>query len=74
VIVKNMSENAHRKVFEGRQVGPPGFSSIYPSSVDIPLYTSLFSRCMQEEIFGPVVCVSPFQEEEEVINRVNNTR
>ncbi len=29
---------------------------------------------MQEEIFGPVVCVSPFQEEEEVINRVNNTR
>jgi acyl-CoA reductase-like NAD-dependent aldehyde dehydrogenase len=31
-------------------------------------------RCMQEEIFGPVVCVTPFATEEEVIKRVNNTR
>uniref|UniRef100_T2M660 Aldehyde dehydrogenase family 8 member A1 n=1 Tax=Hydra vulgaris TaxID=6087 RepID=T2M660_HYDVU len=30
------------------------------------------SRCMQEEIFGPVVCISPFTTEEEVISRVNN--
>jgi acyl-CoA reductase-like NAD-dependent aldehyde dehydrogenase len=29
---------------------------------------------MQEEIFGPVVCVAPFQEEEEVVHRVNDTR
>ena len=27
---------------------------------------------MQEEIFGPVVCLSPFDSEEEVIERVNN--
>lgn len=27
---------------------------------------------MQEEIFGPVVCVSPFDSEEEVIQRANN--
>ncbi|XP_045610114.2 2-aminomuconic semialdehyde dehydrogenase [Procambarus clarkii] len=31
------------------------------------------SRCMQEEIFGPVTCVVPFTTEEEVINRANNT-
>ena len=29
---------------------------------------------MQDEIFGPVVCVTSFKDEEEVINRVNNTR
>jgi len=32
------------------------------------------SRCMQEEIFGPVVCVTTFDTEEECIKRVNNTR
>lgn len=31
------------------------------------------SRCMQEEIFGPVTCVVPFDNEEEVIARANNT-
>lgn len=31
------------------------------------------SRCMQEEIFGPVTCVTPFDTEEEVICRVNDT-
>lgn len=30
------------------------------------------SACMQEEIFGPVVCVTPFDTEEEVIERANN--
>ena len=30
-------------------------------------------RCMQEEIFGPVTCVTVFDTEEEVIERVNNT-
>jgi len=31
-------------------------------------------RCLQEEIFGPVTCVSVFDTEEEVIDRVNDTR
>lgn len=31
------------------------------------------SRCMQEEIFGPVTCVVPFDTEEEVVERANNT-
>lgn len=30
------------------------------------------SRLMQEEIFGPVVCVQPFETEDEVIARANN--
>lgn len=32
------------------------------------------SRCMQEEIFGPVTCVTPFDTEEEVIHRANDTQ
>ncbi|XP_071833960.1 2-aminomuconic semialdehyde dehydrogenase-like [Apostichopus japonicus] len=32
------------------------------------------SRCMQEEIFGPVTCVVPFQTEEEVIERANGVQ
>ncbi|XP_048842502.1 2-aminomuconic semialdehyde dehydrogenase [Brienomyrus brachyistius] len=32
------------------------------------------SRCMQEEIFGPVTCVTPFDGEEEVIRRANSVR
>lgn len=32
------------------------------------------SRCMQEEIFGPVTCVTPFDTEEEVIRRANDTQ
>ncbi|KJH44155.1 aldehyde dehydrogenase family protein [Dictyocaulus viviparus] len=31
------------------------------------------SRCMQEEIFGPVVCVNEFNSIEEVVSRVNAT-
>ena len=32
------------------------------------------SRCVREEIFGPVVCVLPFDTEEEVIAAANDTR
>ncbi|XP_019632799.1 PREDICTED: aldehyde dehydrogenase family 8 member A1-like [Branchiostoma belcheri] len=32
------------------------------------------SRCMQEEIFGPVTCVVPFDTEDEVIIRANNVK
>ncbi len=32
------------------------------------------SPLMQEEIFGPVVCVTSFHEEDEVIERANNNR
>ncbi|KAL7647495.1 UNVERIFIED_CONTAM: hypothetical protein RMT77_001095 [Armadillidium vulgare] len=31
------------------------------------------TRCMQEEIFGPVTSITPFDTEEEVIERVNGT-
>jgi len=32
------------------------------------------SACMQEEIFGPVVCIVPFDTEEEVIHRANGVK
>ena len=31
-------------------------------------------KCMQEEIFGPVTCLAIFDTEEEVVERINNTR
>lgn len=40
---------------------------------------AIFTRCddrmkvVQEEIFGPVMCVLPFKSEDEVIERANNT-
>jgi len=32
------------------------------------------SRCMQEEIFGPVVCVVPFSNEEEAVQFANGVK
>lgn len=32
------------------------------------------SRCMQQEIFGPVVCIHPFQTEDEVVQWANGTQ
>merc|ERR1712156_1064964 len=32
------------------------------------------SQCMQDEIFGPVACITKFDSEKEVVGRVNNTR
>lgn len=32
------------------------------------------TRCMQEEIFGPVVAIVPFENEEEVIKRANGVK
>lgn len=32
------------------------------------------SRCVTEEIFGPLVCVFPFDSEEEVIEKVNGSK
>ena len=32
------------------------------------------SCCMKEEIFGPVICVVPFDSEEEVIQRANSVK
>ena len=37
-------------------------------------FTKKYFRCMQEEIFGPVTCVTVFDTEAEVVERVNNTR
>lgn len=31
------------------------------------------SKCMKEEIFGPVVCISQFETEQEVIKRANDS-
>nr|XP_054750770.1 2-aminomuconic semialdehyde dehydrogenase-like [Lytechinus pictus] len=33
-----------------------------------------YSRCMQEEIFGPVVCIAPFTTEEDAIEKANSVK
>lgn len=32
------------------------------------------TRCMQEEIFGPVVCIAQFSHEDEIIQRANSVK
>ena len=53
-----------------KDVDPNGYY-ILPTIVINAVDTS---RLMQEEIFGPVVCVTKFHEENEVIERVNNSK
>ena len=31
------------------------------------------ARCWREEIFGPVVCITPFTDEEQMLREVNNS-
>eukprot|EP00126_Sphaerothecum_destruens_P008911 Sdes_comp20383_c0_seq10m14284 len=53
---------------------PPEYQGGYffPATVIIGLPNS--SRCMQEEIFGPVVCLSRFQGEKEAISLANDSQ
>lgn len=53
----------------GRAPDGPGFW--FPPTVLHPLADS--DRAAREEIFGPVVCVLPFEREDEVIARANDT-
>jgi 5-carboxymethyl-2-hydroxymuconic-semialdehyde dehydrogenase len=48
---------------EGHYLAPTVFADVTPDM-----------RIFQEEIFGPVVCVTPFDTEEEAIALANNTR
>ncbi|MGG4606049.1 2-hydroxymuconic semialdehyde dehydrogenase [Paenalcaligenes sp. Me131] len=47
----------------------------YGAYVQPTVWTGLpdTARCMQEEVFGPVCHISPFDDEDEVIQRANNT-
>ena len=58
---------------EMRMGGVPARSKGY--FVEPTIYTNVpeDARIMTEEIFGPVVCVNTFTDEEEVIGRANNT-
>jgi aminomuconate-semialdehyde/2-hydroxymuconate-6-semialdehyde dehydrogenase len=53
---------------------PEGFDKGY--FIEPTIITGLDdnARCVREEIFGPVVCVLPFDTEEEVIAKANDTR
>ncbi|GMR52609.1 hypothetical protein PMAYCL1PPCAC_22804, partial [Pristionchus mayeri] len=72
--IKIAQEEGGKIELGGRSVQPEGRCTggyfIQPT-----LITGLTdsSRCMQEEIFGPVVCLVPFGSNEEVISRANST-
>ena len=42
------------------------------NAINVMLFSSL-PRCMQDKIFGPVVCLTLFQSKSEVVARANNT-
>ena len=50
-----------------------GFDKGYYIEPTIITGLSNDSRCVQEEIFGPVITIVPFQTEEEVLEQVNDT-
>lgn len=52
---------------------PEGFDKGYYLEPTIITGLSEDSRCIREEIFGPVVTVTPFKTEEEVIEKANDT-
>ncbi|XP_076324485.1 2-aminomuconic semialdehyde dehydrogenase-like [Tachypleus tridentatus] len=53
---------------------PPENQNGYFISATVLTNLPDMSFCMQEEIFGPVTCVVPFDTEEEVISRANNVQ
>jgi betaine-aldehyde dehydrogenase len=54
-----------------RGVAPEGPGNWFAPTVLLP--GSIHDRCMQEEIFGPVVAVLPFHDEAEAIELANST-
>ncbi|KAM0749240.1 betaine-aldehyde dehydrogenase [Meredithblackwellia eburnea MCA 4105] len=58
-----------KKILGGERVGEKGYFVQPTVFVDIPEE----SRLNKEEVFGPVVIIHKFTEEEEVIKRANNT-
>jgi aldehyde dehydrogenase (NAD+) len=66
----NDAKEQRLDIFQGGgRIGSKGYF-IEPTIIKNPPETS---RVMREEIFGPVVCVSTFTDEEEVLTRANDT-
>ncbi|KNE58930.1 hypothetical protein AMAG_04464 [Allomyces macrogynus ATCC 38327] len=57
----------------GHRVHVPGHEHGFYVAPTIVTGLGPQARCMQEEIFGPVTCVSPFDDEKEAIEWCNNT-
>ncbi|KAF8386566.1 alh-10 [Pristionchus pacificus] len=72
--IKIASEEGGKIELGGRSVQPEGRCNggyfIQPTVIS---GLTDDSRCMKEEIFGPVVCIVPFETNEEVIKRANST-
>lgn len=62
ILLDGSSFNASGENKDGYFVGPTVITNVQQSS-----------RLIQEEIFGPVVCILPFDGEEEAINFANNS-
>lgn len=71
--VKIGVEEGARLAAGGRRVTDPPYDKgyFYPPTVFVDVENDM--RVAQEEIFGPVVCVMPFDTEEEAIELVNAT-
>ncbi|MEA5466934.1 aminobutyraldehyde dehydrogenase [Leptothoe sp. PORK10 BA2] len=64
------AKQAGIKVITGGEI-PDGPGAFYPPTIIVDAPQS--SSCMQEEIFGPVVCVNSFDDEAEAIHLANDT-
>jgi succinate-semialdehyde dehydrogenase/glutarate-semialdehyde dehydrogenase len=68
-LVEDAVKKGGRLLLGGTRLNRPGY--FYPPTViaDIPAD----ARLLKEEIFGPVVALSPFDSDDEVIEKANNT-
>ncbi|MFQ6018814.1 MAG: aldehyde dehydrogenase [Kiloniellaceae bacterium] len=66
-------EAGARVVAGGRRPTGPGFERGYFYTPTVFTEVTIDMRVAQEEIFGPVVCVLPFETEEEAIRLANGT-
>ncbi|MCB1159123.1 MAG: betaine-aldehyde dehydrogenase [Leptospiraceae bacterium] len=65
-------ENGSNIIFGGKRVQVPGHAGYFIEPAIIDDCTDNM-QCVQEEIFGPVLSILPFETEEEVLKRANHT-
>ncbi|MDR5826301.1 aldehyde dehydrogenase [Caballeronia sp. LP006] len=58
----------------GQRASVPGFASGFFFEPTIVHHTRPDDHIMNEEVFGPVLCVTPFDDDEEVLALANGTR
>ena len=69
--IRSASERRHRVAFGGNR--PGGMGKGYYLNLTVVLGCEPSDKVWREEVFGPVVCVRPFDDEEQMLREVNDS-